>query len=548
MEDSQIHFKSFFSPTRVAVLVLAIYLLFGLLIFQDYGMSYDENLERKSSISNFVFVMGDRMLSSDSETVRNIALNAPPLETYRDRYYGTALQTIPLLVEYINYFEMPSREVFLVRHLFVFLNYYIAGIFFYLILRRRFGNTWIPVIGLFFYILYPRFFGESFYNIKDILFYAWIIISAYFILRWLEDFRFTHLLLSAITIAIATNTRILGLSLLLLACVFSLIINLVIKKERIPRTLLMTFLLPVLFFIFYTIITPIMWQNPFRTFPAIFVHFISFSPWNGTHFYLGEMITKEVPWHYLPVWMGVTIPLLYIVMFFIGVGALCYGINIWIKRRIDRPALYDIFFASQFFCTLLGFILLRISMYEGWRHAYILFVPFLYIAVFGFYKTSTYLRHNLKAKNTNDKLKNKPIPWYGLIYITAFCLLSQLVWIVINHPYQYVYFNLIGRQIAEKNFTLDYWEISHLDLILYVLANDDRSGIIIKANWFHGLLLSENERARVIFTNEKDEADYIVQHTRIPYIDRIPPPGFEEVASITVDGIKISILYKRYDN
>ena len=47
----------------------------------------------------------------------------------------------------------------------------------------------------------------------------------------------------------------------------------------------------------------------------------------------------------------------------------------------------------------------------------------------------------------------------------------------IAFTHQYAYFNIVGRQFAEKNFTLDYWDVSFADLIRYVLVNDDRQKI-----------------------------------------------------------------------
>jgi len=42
---------------------------------------------------------------------------------------------------------------------------------------------------------------------------------------------------------------------------------------------------------------------------------------------------------------------------------------------------------------------------------------------------------------------------------------------------EYVYFNIVGQQVAEKNFPIDYWEISFTDLMRYALANDNIQNI-----------------------------------------------------------------------
>ena len=550
-----INFKKFITPTRLTLLIFAVYFLCGLLFFDNYGFSTDENAERDTSLANYAYVFEKQMSISKKESVRNTLNSAPELHEWKDRYYGVALQMIPMIYEHLRGFEADSREIFLFRHAFTFINYFIAAVFFYLILKRRFGKTYIPLIGVLFYILYPRFFGESFYNIKDILFFSWCVIASYFVLRWLEDeHKKAFLIPSAVTLAVATNTRVLGVSVLLLAGGFVFLQGLKNKSKLLSYTKKYS-LLCVLTFISYIIITPFTWENPVKNAIDTFFHFTSFPNWFWTHFYLGEMISRDVPWHYIPVWMGITVPLLYIALFLIGLSVISVagGKFIYKKIRAFKPMnkqdnqslqeqtqaesfqLYDLFFSAMFVCTLLGFIVLGISMYEGWRHAYGIFLPFLYVAVYGLWQSYSFL---------HSKRKEFRI---GFISIIALSLVHSLVWIIANHPYQYVYFNAIGKQVAEKNFALDYWHVSSKGLIKYVLAHDDRPVIKICTSFLVGYILTDEERERIIFT-ESDIADYYILQTRISYRERLQELesiDFEEYKSIIVDGIKIATLCKR---
>jgi len=511
----------FFTINRLVILVFSLYLAIGLFIAKDYGTYTDAITERETSLSNYVYVMGKNMLISKNENVRNIADNTTALMDWEHRFHGVALQNITVFIEHLMGFEMPLRDVFLLRHIFTFLNYFIGGIFFFLILRRRFGNSFIPLMGVLLYILYPRFFGDSFYSIKDILFFSWYIISVYFTLRWLEEERnsFISLVCAAATLAIATNARILGISVLLLACVFSVVLG-IRRKLDFDQIVKKPLMLIVLTFVCYVVITPLTWENPIKNTIDTFFHFLHFQPWNGTHFYMGEMITREVPWHYIPVWMGLTVPLFYIIMFFVG--------------TIRRPAhLFDVFFIALFFCTLFGFIGLHISMYGGWRHVYCIYASFLYVAVLGLERSFAFLR---------DK---RPAIKRGFACFVAAYLICLFAWIVVNHPYQYVYFNLLGRQFAEKNFELDGC-VSTIDLTRYALANDDKPKITFAARTTtsKNLLLTESEKERAGWAN-RQEVDYYLQDTHIAYEDRLHNAGYVEAAAITVDGMKISRLLKR---
>jgi len=451
---------------------------------------------------------------------------------WHDRYYGVALQTITVFVEHLRNFEMSSREIFLMRHAFTFINYFIGTVFFYLILRRRFGDSFVPVVGVLFLILYPRFFGESFYNIKDILFFSWCIIASYFTLRWLEDERkHAFIIPAAITLAVATNTRILGISILMLACGFAFLQG-IITKGALRHNIKKCIHLILLTFASYVVITPFTWENPIKNTIDTFFHFLWFQPWWGTHFYMGEMITREVPWHYIPVWMGVTVPLLYIVMFFVGFAAIIY---VGIKHT--KWHLYDLFFFAMFTCTLLGYILLRISMYEGWRHAYSIFLPFLYIAVYGLYRS--YKFYSRSGKITK-------ISFVGVV---SGYLLYLLVWIVVYHPYQYVYFNLVGRRVAQQNFALDYWYVSNADLARYALNHTDEPFVTIAAGSFNHhfvYILTDEEQARFAFTC-RDTADFYIRGSRLSYEWQryYQGPDFRELATIEVDGMRIAALYQR---
>ncbi len=425
------------------------------------------------------------------------------------------------------------------------MNYFIAGIFFYLILKRRFGESVLPLLGALAFILYPCFFGEAFYNIKDILFFSWLVISGYLVLRWLESKKFKLYFLAALALAVAINTRILGLSLLLLACVFAVIIA-VRQNEVFWRAAGRPLLLFALTMVCWVLITPFLWISPIKNIIETFNFFLRVVEWDSVHLYMGRMITRLVPWHYIPVWMGITIPLPYIAMFFVGVAAICAKAmrswKLWpreaekVKRRATEhvaPHIYDLFMLALFFCTLLGYIFLQISMYEGWRHAYGIYFPFLYIAVHGLGEAISFVQ--------KKHVVLRRIGGFAVAGTFAFLL----AWICFNHPYQYVYFNLLGRAVAEPNFTLDYWELSHVDLIRHVLAQDSGAEVCFddeaRRQYY---MLTEEEKSRMRFA-DKFNCNYILQNTRVPLDERIAPEGFEELYSIEVDGMKISSVYKR---
>ena len=195
--------------------------------------------------------------------------------------------------------------------------------------------------------------------------------------------------------------------------------------------------------------------------------------------------------------------------------------------------LYDLFFLVFFFAALLGFIVLRIGMYEGWRHAYTVFCPFLYISIIGIDSVVAFVGTKQKTAKT------------AAVLAAVICLGSQLVWIAMNHPYQYAYFNILGRFVAEKNFSADYWYISQTELVREILEKDDKPILrVFGLNPPQLEILSEEEKTR-IFLSDAAGAEYYFIGSRVAYNKRNPPSGYELINSTQAGGITISALYKR---
>ena len=579
--------------TRKAGLILiALYLLLGLLIVKDYGMSFDEDYERETSLVAYNYVM--KLENSQSEAVRKFAQSIPSLDEYPEKH-GTALHMPLVAIEHFFNFELPSQTVYLMRHIFVFLNYILAAFCFHSIIWRRFPKTYMPFFGVLLFILYPRFFAEAFYNNKDILFYCWYIISVYAVLLWLEKPTPPKTLLAGAVLAFATNTRILALSILLLAIAFYAARALFVKdlsikassakassakassakasstkalsakassakalsakaetdKRKIFKILINPIILVVVFWVVFTIITPQTWKNPITGIIEIFEFFLHFSPWDGRQLYLGAWITREVPWHFIPVWISVSSPVLYIALFIMGVFAYALALarNKAKLRYILNENMYDSFFILLFWFTLLGFIVFGIYMYNGWRHAYSIFSSLLYIAVLGFSAAAAFLRERRKFVR------------YAATAAVAASILATTVWLIINHPYQYVYFNPLATSYAKENFDSDYWSVSGNASLNYILENDLREQITFSppnpSTWY---MLNEKDKKRIIWPDSPlswadfhfypDDArldhpyspDYVAPYIHGNIIPDIV--GYQEIHAIESGGITIGRLYR----
>ncbi len=141
----------------LAALFLLAVLLVGLCTYQQYGITYDEAVERQSSIINYQYIL-KTLLHHDLQVVDQ------ELATWKDRYYGVAFQLPMVLVEHLYNFTLPVHDVFVMRHLCTFLICFGGWVCLYVFLQKVFQNRWLSLLGLMMTVLYPRFFRRTVYQ------------------------------------------------------------------------------------------------------------------------------------------------------------------------------------------------------------------------------------------------------------------------------------------------------------------------------------------------------------------------------------------------
>ena len=129
----------------------------------------------------------------------------------------------------------------------------------------------------------------------------------------------------------------------------------------------------------------------------------------------------------------------------------------------------------------------------------------------------------------------------------------NLIWTVNNHPNQYLYFNNVSKGYFVKNFDLDWWGISHKQVLDYILKNDDSEKIYVYSKGFTSLrntylFLSEKNKSRVILS-KMDDADYIIDNKmkRIRDYKAIDRKVFTKYHVLKVEDQPVSVVYKRID-
>lgn len=460
-----------------AYIFFMLFFIWGCFAFPDYGISIDEGVSRmQNGEVNYNFiktgVAGD-LLSTN------------------EKYHGPAYELFLFTVEKIfNVTEY--RDIYLLRHGLTFLTFFISVVFFYFIGLKVFKSHVAALFGCIILVISPRIFAESFYNSKDLPMLSFCIIASYTMFLFLERQTIWMALIHAACCAFVIDIRLTGL-LLPFITVYMFVFQ---SKKQI---------LPVFLFLFYTIIFiiafwPVLWLDPISHFISAFKQMSNYQ--GGEVFYMGNYVsTLNLPWHYLPVWIMITTPVFYILLFITGMF-------FFIKNSfIDFFSTLPIqSFLIMFSAPILVVIFLNSTVYDAWRHVYFIYPYFLLIAVYGSIQIVRVLKNNKSILIISS--------------ISAFSILSVLFYMVKNHPFQNVYFNSLAGKNLRQNFELDYWGLSYRQGLEYILATDKSEKIYIEADpvfqfcQMNALIIRPEDRKRIVFTYDRSSADYFLSNFR----------------------------------
>ncbi|HAK77335.1 MAG TPA: hypothetical protein DCR35_05220 [Runella sp.] len=514
------------------------YLLLGLAIYKNYGISFDEPINRANGIVSIQYVGETLGLLAPSTDI-------PKLHDYYDKDYGVVFD-VPLVIgeKALGYnSDDKSQQLYHYRHLMTFLVFFLSTLFFYATAASIFTNKWLPWLGTLFLILSPRIFAESFYNSKDIVCLSAFIISTYFLLQFLKTYAWPPLLMFSICSAIAINIRLTGIIIPAIALGWGAIDLFRLRKQTTPIALKLGAYV-VLTAAFTVLFWPYLWKAPLANFQFAFANMSKFRA-NMDVLFLGQRIpATSLPWYYILQYVILTTPVLYLLLW-VG-GTLNVVKNTakqltapWENFEPWRTQLTFFVISTAPFALV---ILLKSTLYDGWRQLYFTYGAFLMIALYGLDWVFEYAKQHPLALKTAQAV-----------------VLAQLivmgVWMGLNHPFQQTYFNMLTPTPVAKNFEIDYWGLSYKQGLEWIVQHDKRPHIKVVANLTPGvynrMLLDKSERARVECTylkpsvrdtlkREALECDYFITEFRYR---SDASPYTKELYSIKVDGNTILAVY-----
>jgi hypothetical protein len=530
----------------ILVILLLTVLVLGLFIYKDYGFGADETVNRKNGAVTLNYTIGviNHIFNTDlSWRDAKVSEYSVDLNNYRDRDYGVAFDLPILIVERVLQLN-DSAAQYQLRHLATHLLFLCSLCAFYFLIKDRYKNSLLALMGTGMLYLSPRFFGESFYNNKDIAFCSIFLIASYFSFNFFKKTDLKNALLAAVFTGFAIDIRIIAIMLpVLILAAFGF------KFCQVGHTRFNSKMLTTLsvYWLTSTGITiafwPWLWGDPFGHFIEAFRNMANFR-WLSWVLYRGHFYTaNELPWYYLPGYIIVTTPFVYLFFSAIGIFAFIRRYFVTKLRSLTDNDVVDLIFMGCLIAPLGAAIVLKSTVYDGWRQFYFIYPAILYLAIRGL--QSCWL------------IKYQRVLTRGVM-VCVLALNTAYIgwWLLQNHPNQHTYFNVLAGKAWAKNFEVDYWGVTNVQALKYILNCDESPNIKIGALGFTALpqallLLPEFDRNRVNVVLDVNDAEYVVTNFRTMNNAKVKSDGvyvehsFHSVYQILVDGNAVGEVYKK---
>ena len=418
------------APHWGALLALALFLIVGLAVLDDYGIEGDEygNALRASIV--WAFLGGEDTLHS-------------PTLYFSYRLYGPSFELALLFAERALGIE-GGRGVYLSQHLLVHLTFLTGGLFAYLLARRLFGVRALALFAMLLLLLHPRLYAHSFADGKDISFLVAFIVALYLAHRAFRRDSIAAFALLGVGVGIAVNLRVAGVFLLaaipaLRALDFAFASGWAKRK----RALLATGAFALASLLTAYALLPYLWADPLARAVEWWTT-LSDHPHKPAEVFRGSYARSSDFSEYIPVWLSITSPPFALLLGLIG-GALI----LLRAAKAPREALrntrlrFGLLLAGCFALPVLAVILMDGNIYHGWRHVYFLWAPFALLAVYGL----RWLARRVARAGRS------PSPVYGA---AGLGLAAAVVSMALIHPNQQVYFNFSMDRVASEYLQTQY--------------------------------------------------------------------------------------------
>ena len=361
---------------RALFAACAVLAAIGAAILDDYGVSADEDAERRIAEINWRYILDEGALDFDTVFVK---VHVP------NRYYGVAFALPVLLAEKALGLD-DDRHVHLLRHAAIHILFLAGALCCALLARRMTGSALAALLALALFVLQPRIYAHAFFNSKDVP-----ALALFAVCLWLAHRAFRRggagaFLLCGAGVAVLTNLRIPAGLVLLAAVGGLLVLDSVLASDPAARRRALATLAAfaagwagVLY-----AMSPWMWADG----PAAFVDAVTalarHSNPVGVLFQGRIFPASGLPPHFFPVWFAVSTPPVLLALGLAGfAAALRRGLARPGAALRNTPARFALLLAACWAGPPLAAALAGAHAYSDWRHMFFIHAPFCVLAALG---------------------------------------------------------------------------------------------------------------------------------------------------------------------
>ena len=432
----------------LALILWCLFLIAGLAIVDDYGVSIDTVPQRAIALSTLNYVLHD-------EPGR--------LRVVVDRFYGVAFELPLFLSERALGLEDP-RHIYLVRHVLTHLFFLLGGFCCYLLARRLSGDRLVALLVMALFLLSPRLYAHSFFNSKDPVFTSAFVMALLFVSRAFDRDSVGAYRWCGAAAGLLVNLRIMGVVLFAAVLVFRAWAWFRAGGGAARRRVAATagvFALWGGLVLFISL--PYLWEDPIGRLSEYWVALADHPSYRNHQLFRGQVFSgSALPWDYVLHWFVISQPPVTLLLGLLGLGALGLAARgVFWRGGGAGPSVtwgaaelrFGVLLATCFALPLVAFVLLRPNTLPGWRHFYFLHGPFCLLATFAL-------------------MGLRQLPVWGLrrgllggaaCALTAAGLGAAALEMAQIHPNQHLYFNFLAdrktperlraRYITGYNFT-----------------------------------------------------------------------------------------------
>lgn len=501
-------------------LFFAAVLLLGFVTAADYGPTWDEVDEMdilRMNLWEYARAFGldesafeKRAAQQDALTISRLT----PISESIEQDHGIAL-FYPLAGAVMSD-AMTEAQRSALWHMGCWAVFTLGAFALYGVCRQLGLSRGAALMGPVFLLLSPRFFAQGHFNNKDIALMALALCVLWQGLRLLKKPAFGTGLLFSFFGALAANTKVAGAALWGL-CALAVLMAQFAGRRMKGRTWAVAGVTAASFFAFYALVTPALRADPAAFARYLVENALSFSRWQNDLLFRGtvfHLVREKLPLYYLPYMILATTPLWLLAL--IAYGSIRSALQL---LRASSDEAISLALVLLMWLLPLGFaVLTRTHVYNGWRHFYFVYGPMLALAAWG-----------------ASRLWKKRV----LAAVLAICMAAGGVGIVLEHPYQYAYYQPVA-QLRGTNFNeLDYWNISARDA-LEQLAQQQAGEIAIRPSD----LWSEHALKKALFAMDAQTASRFVIADNAEYI--LSNPTYENMSGFDASGLETAVELTSY--